>query len=96
MKTCVAQTAWEARAALRGLTRGAGGLAVARPFCPHSAPQIADEFVRRFSAAVDALKIGLPWQPGVSITPLPEPQKPALLQELTRDAIAYGPVPAAA
>ena len=58
------------------------------------APQIADEFVRRFSAAVDALKIGLPWQPGVSITPLPEPQKPALLQELTRDAIAYGPVPA--
>jgi len=87
MKKCAKQSAWEVRKALHRLTSGQNCL-----FAFVHTPQIADEFVRRFSAAVDALKIGLPWQPGVSITPLPEPQKPALLQELTRDAIAYGPV----
>ena len=52
--------------------------------------QIADEFVKRFSDAVDALKIGLPWHAGVNITPLPEPNKPAFLQELIADAVRCG------
>jgi glyceraldehyde-3-phosphate dehydrogenase (NADP+) len=51
---------------------------------------IAEEFVKRFCAAVDNLKIGLPWHAGVNITPLPEPQKPAFLQELIKDALSKG------
>ena len=37
---------------------------------------IAEAFVKRLSAAVAALPIGLPWEDGVAITPLPEPKKP--------------------
>jgi glyceraldehyde-3-phosphate dehydrogenase (NADP+) len=33
---------------------------------------IAETFLRRFCEAVDALPIGMPWQPGVVLTPLPE------------------------
>jgi len=58
--------------------------------CLYVHQSIADVFVERFSAAVDALKIGLPWEKGVSITPLPEPQKPSYLRELINDAIAKG------
>ena len=41
-------------------------------------------------AAVGALKAGLPWEEGVMITPLPEPKKPAYLEELIADAVAKG------
>jgi glyceraldehyde-3-phosphate dehydrogenase (NADP+) len=51
---------------------------------------VAADFVERLSAAVSALKIGMPWNEGVSITPLPEPGKPALLAELVADAVAKG------
>jgi acyl-CoA reductase-like NAD-dependent aldehyde dehydrogenase len=33
---------------------------------------------------------GLPWQPGVSVTPLPEPTKPKYLEDLIGDALAKG------
>jgi len=36
------------------------------------------------------LKYGMPWEDGVSLTPLPEPQKPAYLKEVIDDAIAKG------
>jgi len=51
---------------------------------------IAEEFVQRFSKAVDSLILGLPWGKGVKITPLPEPEKPALLREMIADAISKG------
>jgi len=51
---------------------------------------ILDIFVEQFSAAVDAMKMGLPWQEGVKLTPLPEPSKPKYLAELIDDAKAKG------
>lgn len=51
---------------------------------------IADAFVSKFAAAVRSLKVGLPWEDGVSITPLPEPKKPAYLSELIADALSKG------
>ena len=51
---------------------------------------IKDEFLKRFSAMVDALKFGNPWDDGVKLTPLPEPRKPAYIQELLDDALAKG------
>ncbi len=51
---------------------------------------IADEFVQQLSAEVNKLKFGMPWENGVSLTPLPEPHKPAYLKECIDDAIANG------
>jgi len=51
---------------------------------------ICSEFLDRFSQAVNSLKIGMPWEPDVSITPLPEPDKPDYLGGLVRDAIEKG------
>ena len=49
-----------------------------------------DEFLQQLSEAVAKLKFGLPWESGVSLTPLPEPQKPGYLKSCIDDAIAYG------
>ncbi|MFD0989198.1 NADP-dependent glyceraldehyde-3-phosphate dehydrogenase [Mariniflexile jejuense] len=51
---------------------------------------IVDEFNKRFTAKVDALKFGNPWEAGVKLTPLPEIEKPAYIQELIDDAKAKG------
>ena len=51
---------------------------------------IVEEFNKRFSAKVDALKFGNPWEDGAKLTPLPEPDKPAYIQELIDDATAKG------
>ena len=51
---------------------------------------IKDEFNKRFSEAVDKLSFGNPWDEGVKLTPLPEPQKPEYIQELLDDALAKG------
>ncbi|KAB0663761.1 NADP-dependent glyceraldehyde-3-phosphate dehydrogenase [Oryzomonas japonica] len=51
---------------------------------------IADAFVKRMSAGIDALKCGMPWDEGVTITPLPEPEKPGYLEGLVRDAQGFG------
>lgn len=52
--------------------------------------EIVAEFNKRFSAAVDKLPFGNPWEKGVKLTPLPEAGKPAYIQELLDDAIAKG------
>jgi len=52
--------------------------------------EIVDEFNTRFSEKVDALKFGNPWEDGVQLTPLPEPEKPAYIQELIDDATKKG------
>lgn len=51
---------------------------------------IADEFVARLAAAVSCLRVGMPWEEGVAITPLPEPGKPEDLRALVQDARASG------
>ncbi len=51
---------------------------------------VIDEFNKRFSEKVDALKFGNPWEDGVKLTPLPEPDKPAYIQELIDDALEKG------
>lgn len=51
---------------------------------------IADAFLKQFCAAVDALKLGLPWEKDTKITPLPEPEKPKYLQTVIADALAKG------
>lgn len=47
---------------------------------------IAEEFNRRFAAKVDALSFGNPWDKAVMLTPLPEKDKPAYIQDLIDDA----------
>jgi glyceraldehyde-3-phosphate dehydrogenase (NADP+) len=56
-------------------------------FCHESR---APEFVAAFSKAVDGLKAGLPWEPGVALTPLPEDGKPETLRKIVDDAVAKG------
>lgn len=51
---------------------------------------VIKEFNKRFSLRVDALKFGNPWEAGVKLTPLPEPDKPAYIQELIDDALNKG------
>lgn len=51
---------------------------------------LADEFLKLLSVAVAKLKFGMPWVEGVSLTPLPEPHKPAYLKECIEDAITHG------
>ncbi|OIN99683.1 MAG: NADP-dependent glyceraldehyde-3-phosphate dehydrogenase [Desulfovibrionaceae bacterium CG1_02_65_16] len=51
---------------------------------------IAQQFLEEFSNAVKSLKIGMPWEDGVNITPLPEPGKTAYLTTLLRDALSKG------
>ena len=51
---------------------------------------VAHAFVKQLSEAVGKLKFGMPWESGVTLTPLPEPGKPAYLKECIEDAIANG------
>jgi len=50
---------------------------------------IKDEFLDKFSKAVDELKLGLPWD-NTLLTPLPEPSKPKYITDLINDAINKG------
>jgi glyceraldehyde-3-phosphate dehydrogenase (NADP+) len=51
---------------------------------------IVDDFNKRFAEKVDALKYGNPWESDVILTPLPEANKPAYIQELIDDAKEKG------
>ncbi|MGB5693818.1 MAG: NADP-dependent glyceraldehyde-3-phosphate dehydrogenase [Flavobacteriaceae bacterium] len=51
---------------------------------------IVQDFNKRFSERVDAMKFGNPWDPGVQLTPLPEKGKPDYIQELIDDASQKG------
>ena len=51
---------------------------------------VAPEFCRRLADAVGALSVGMPWEEGVQITPLPEDDKPQWLKKLVDDAAAGG------
>ena len=51
---------------------------------------VVDEFLRRFVAELAKLKVGMPWEAGVNITPLPEPDKTAYMRQCVDDAVAKG------
>lgn len=51
---------------------------------------IAEEFLQLFSEAVNRLKIGMPWEPGVMVTPLPDKEKCRYLTECIEDAKSKG------
>ena len=51
---------------------------------------IADQFLRRFCEEIGKLKIGMPWEKGVTITPLPEMAKVDYMNECIADAVAKG------
>ncbi len=51
---------------------------------------VLKEFTAKFQEAIKKLKIGMPWDAGVNITPLPEPDKVNYLKGLVDDAIANG------
>jgi len=51
---------------------------------------LLDEFLTRFTKAVDALELGMPWNEGVSITPLPEMGRVEYMQDLLADAKNHG------
>ncbi|KAB1068412.1 NADP-dependent glyceraldehyde-3-phosphate dehydrogenase [Tamlana haliotis] len=51
---------------------------------------VVEEFNRRFAYKVDQLKFGNPWEEGVKLTPLPEVDKPAYIQELIDNALEKG------
>ena len=51
---------------------------------------IVDAFLRRFSAALAKLKIGMPWEFGVNITPLPGPHRTAYMTSALDEASAKG------
>jgi glyceraldehyde-3-phosphate dehydrogenase (NADP+) len=52
--------------------------------------KIADEFLRRFTAAMEALVPGMPWDAQVQLTPLPEREKTTYLTDLVADAHRFG------
>lgn len=51
---------------------------------------IAEQFLRHLSDEVAKLPIGMPWEKGVTLTPLPELEKVAYMNELIEDAQQKG------
>ena len=51
---------------------------------------IASDFIARFNQVLANLGAGMPWEPGVMLTPLPEPEKPSYLTDLIEDARKFG------
>jgi len=51
---------------------------------------IVDVFIKKFNDSVAKLKPGMPWDAGVSLTPLPEPGKTEYLKGLVEDAKQHG------
>ncbi|NLE36996.1 MAG: aldehyde dehydrogenase family protein, partial [Pirellulaceae bacterium] len=51
---------------------------------------IRDVFLERFVAAVNDLKMGMPWDTGAAITPLPDLGEVERMQALVDDAVAHG------
>ncbi len=51
---------------------------------------VADVFLEKLSAAVAAMKFGMPWEKGAQITPVAEAEKPGYLEAVVADAVAKG------
>jgi glyceraldehyde-3-phosphate dehydrogenase (NADP+) len=50
----------------------------------------AEEFLKKLSEKIDSMKLGMPWDESVKITPLCEDSKPAYIKELIVDALSKG------
>jgi glyceraldehyde-3-phosphate dehydrogenase (NADP+) len=51
---------------------------------------MVDSFLEKLTAEVKKLRFGMPWETGVTLTPLPEPNKPTYLSECIEDAKRHG------
>jgi glyceraldehyde-3-phosphate dehydrogenase (NADP+) len=51
---------------------------------------VADALVERLADHIGRLRVGMPWEKDVAITPLPDPEEPAFLEGLVRDAAERG------
>ncbi|NBF04658.1 aldehyde dehydrogenase family protein [Pseudomonas sp. Fl5BN2] len=51
---------------------------------------VVEDFIQRFNHKLQGLKPGMPWEPGVALTPLPENTKVDYLHALVADAQAHG------
>jgi glyceraldehyde-3-phosphate dehydrogenase (NADP+) len=51
---------------------------------------VVDSFIEKFKTEVKKIKPGMPWDPGVGLTPVPEPGKVEYLNELVEDAKKHG------
>ncbi len=51
---------------------------------------VLNEFTEKFKAGIKKLKLGMPWEDGVNLTPLPEPGKTDFLKDLVEDAKKHG------
>jgi len=51
---------------------------------------LVDDFNQKLAEKMEQMKVGMVWDAGVQITPLPEPNKPAYLKELIEDAKLHG------
>ncbi|MHB0995487.1 MAG: NADP-dependent glyceraldehyde-3-phosphate dehydrogenase [Elusimicrobiales bacterium] len=51
---------------------------------------VQSEFMEKLVKAIEGLKLGMPWEPKVKITPLPEDDKPPYLAEVIADAKKHG------
>jgi glyceraldehyde-3-phosphate dehydrogenase (NADP+) len=54
--------------------------------------EIAEDFTRRLAEAVAKVHVGMPWEDGAFITPLPDPSHIEYLQDLLRNALEEGAV----
>nr|WP_319528240.1 NADP-dependent glyceraldehyde-3-phosphate dehydrogenase [Pseudomonas laurentiana] len=52
--------------------------------------QVVEPFLEKFQQKLATLKPGMPWEAGVSLTPLPEPGKIDYLDGLVADAVSKG------
>jgi glyceraldehyde-3-phosphate dehydrogenase (NADP+) len=51
---------------------------------------VVDSFIEKFNRKLESLKPGMPWEAGVSLTPLPEMGKTDYLSALVADAVDKG------
>ncbi len=51
---------------------------------------VAEPLVERLAALTSALRVGMPWEEGVTITPMPDPEHVEFLTGLLRDAGTHG------
>jgi glyceraldehyde-3-phosphate dehydrogenase (NADP+) len=51
---------------------------------------VSESFAKKLAGKVDQWVAGQPWEPGVQITPLPDPAKPEYLKGLVEEAISKG------
>ncbi len=51
---------------------------------------VQSEFLEKLVTGIEAIKLGMPWEPKVKITPLPEAEKPPYLAEVIADAKKHG------